>query len=698
MTLNKESLERLWQHIIARLGQKVDKEEGKGLSSCDFTAEEKEKLKGLETNARADWNETDPTSASYIVNTPTEVGTSVIVKWDGVITEDTPVIEQYNTFYKVSNYNNTDPSKISGITAYIPGQGEIFLPLNEGSLDFTEQDGISTLICDYFIIASAPIEPYVPEAGTYLMYMSEQRGYIKALNGKINVVKEENISKKIARLTDLPCGEMPGGIYWDGDITNKESVQIEEGINLYKISEETPDKESLVGKKLGFTSPDGYQELSIVPGYIISFNEDLFKVLESFVVVASKETTLEGVGTLSPGVYFVKYGTGDESTYVSYLETDNFIKMLDEKYIPDTIARKKDIPTPVQSDWNVSDENDLAYIKNKPFDYGSGYFKYEYNGNLEDYEYVEENDAIFIKVGEALSEDTIKTLSAKNPIQMEVTILTDDNETGTLPVIFYQFGTLAVYVGTYLFMPSPFIFNVIEETSLGEIMDSDEFQKTLPKGLYFCSEDVRSFTNKDIKKINQMFLPDSGDWEEDNTDNYSYIKNRTHYEKYKTYTFDGNYESYEHIEIQEGVFYVKISEDVLTLKDFNGLRATIIEAGIEVNDYVSSEDVSVDEENGVIFASSSIIIAPTEATLQNFVLTPGIWVIYQKAENLSVYISKIKFITGIEQLDEKFIPDTIARISDLDSVQVEAITNDQIDALFEDGFFPPLPNANGVNF
>ena len=250
MTLNKESLERLWQHIIARLGQKVDKEEGKGLSSCDFTAEEKEKLKGLETNARADWNETDPTSASYIVNTPTEVGTSVIVKWDGVITEDTPTIEGYHSIlYKASNYNNTDPSKISGITAYIPGQGEIFLPLDEESLDVTEENGVSVLINDYFAIISAPIEPYIPEAGTYLMYMSEQSGYIKALNGKINVVKEEKISKKIARLTDLPCGEMPGGIYWDGDITNKESVQIEEGMILYKISEETPDKESLVGKK-----------------------------------------------------------------------------------------------------------------------------------------------------------------------------------------------------------------------------------------------------------------------------------------------------------------------------------------------------------------------------------------------------------------------------------------------------------------
>ena len=219
MTLNKESLERLWQHIIARLGQKVDKEEGKGLSSCDFTAEEKEKLKGLETNARADWNETDPTSASYIINTPTEVENSVIVEWDGVITEDTPTIG--GTLYKASNYNDTNPSKISGVTAYIPGQGEIFLSLDEESLDVTEENGISTLICEYFIIASAPIEPYVPEAGTYLMYMPEQNVYVKALNGKINVVKEENISKKIARIEDLHTVAKTGS--WN-DLEDKPTI------------------------------------------------------------------------------------------------------------------------------------------------------------------------------------------------------------------------------------------------------------------------------------------------------------------------------------------------------------------------------------------------------------------------------------------------------------------------------------------
>ena len=42
---------------------------------------------------------------------------------------------------------------------------------------------------------------------------------------------------------------------------------------------------------------------------------------------------------------------------------DDDIKTLDEKYIPDTIARVSDIP---QADWNQTDETQNDYIKNKP--------------------------------------------------------------------------------------------------------------------------------------------------------------------------------------------------------------------------------------------------------------------------------------------------------------------------------------------
>lgn len=42
--LDNEGLERLWDNIIRKLAKKVDKVEGKSLSTNDYTTEEKNKL------------------------------------------------------------------------------------------------------------------------------------------------------------------------------------------------------------------------------------------------------------------------------------------------------------------------------------------------------------------------------------------------------------------------------------------------------------------------------------------------------------------------------------------------------------------------------------------------------------------------------------------------------------------------------
>lgn len=49
--LNEQGLERLWTHIIAKLGAKVDKVSGKDLSTNDYTDEEKNKLAGIAEGA-----------------------------------------------------------------------------------------------------------------------------------------------------------------------------------------------------------------------------------------------------------------------------------------------------------------------------------------------------------------------------------------------------------------------------------------------------------------------------------------------------------------------------------------------------------------------------------------------------------------------------------------------------------------------
>lgn len=49
--LNNTGLEHLWAKIVSRLGTKVDKVDGKGLSTNDYTTAEKNKLAGIATGA-----------------------------------------------------------------------------------------------------------------------------------------------------------------------------------------------------------------------------------------------------------------------------------------------------------------------------------------------------------------------------------------------------------------------------------------------------------------------------------------------------------------------------------------------------------------------------------------------------------------------------------------------------------------------
>ncbi len=57
--LDKAGLARLWQHIVAKLGGKVDKVEGKGLSTNDFTNEDKTKLNSSASIQLVSWEDSD---------------------------------------------------------------------------------------------------------------------------------------------------------------------------------------------------------------------------------------------------------------------------------------------------------------------------------------------------------------------------------------------------------------------------------------------------------------------------------------------------------------------------------------------------------------------------------------------------------------------------------------------------------------
>lgn len=75
--------------INNELDQKVDKVSGKGLSTNDYTTEEKNKLAGIatgaEVNIQSDWSQTNNGADDYIKNKPTNV--SAFVNDAGYLTQ-----------------------------------------------------------------------------------------------------------------------------------------------------------------------------------------------------------------------------------------------------------------------------------------------------------------------------------------------------------------------------------------------------------------------------------------------------------------------------------------------------------------------------------------------------------------------------------------------------------------------------------
>ena len=69
------AITELWAKIKDKLNLKVDKVNGKGLSTNDYTTTEKNKLAGIasgaEVNVQSDWNQSTSTADDFIKNKPT---------------------------------------------------------------------------------------------------------------------------------------------------------------------------------------------------------------------------------------------------------------------------------------------------------------------------------------------------------------------------------------------------------------------------------------------------------------------------------------------------------------------------------------------------------------------------------------------------------------------------------------------------
>ena len=111
------------------LSGKVDKVTGKGLSSNDFTTEEKNKLAGIEAgaevNVQANWNESDQTSDAFIQNKPSIPSkTSELTNDSGFVTNtamqsalDQKVDKVAGKGLSTEDFTSAEKTKLAGIEA-----------------------------------------------------------------------------------------------------------------------------------------------------------------------------------------------------------------------------------------------------------------------------------------------------------------------------------------------------------------------------------------------------------------------------------------------------------------------------------------------------------------------------------------------------------------------------------------------------
>lgn len=97
-------LRELITEVQRGLGNKVDKVNGKGLSSNDFTNELRTKLVNITGNVQANWNTSEQTDPSYIANKP---DLSNYVQKDG------------SKVLSDNNFSDSDKQKLDGLSTQI---------------------------------------------------------------------------------------------------------------------------------------------------------------------------------------------------------------------------------------------------------------------------------------------------------------------------------------------------------------------------------------------------------------------------------------------------------------------------------------------------------------------------------------------------------------------------------------------------
>ena len=702
--LDNEGLQRLWGHITNKLLNKVDKVEGKSLSTNDYTTEEKEKLASAVTEASFN-EELNKRPIAYAPGPEEKVNIDFGFEIDetGYVTR-----ESFNKFLEGREYDIEGNDACASYSIYIPelnlydlssistlpwiaGKGEVYeqqVTFNSGLLDGGAIYNFLGLpeYSQYFVGPHFWRLEGMGQKITGLLlhvWFPENEGVLGDGFGDMDIKKEIPSGHILIqgpagfKTTVIVPGKKIDPSLIDTEwmaVSNKKDLDIiisEENADEFelfggimaKISDVAPSKEQMIGANITI---DFVDKIVITEDDIISLYPEVFVVGEILLVVL-EDITWDST-TISKGMYLkssvsnILEHIGASSIAFHIPNADSIPNILPNKFLPDTVVQAWE-PIEILKNINCNLEfGENGYVIEESFD-----------RFLKDKEYYKNYDCgmwYTIKLSnecipkEELSKVTSfnKYIGSNNFIAENIdAIFIDDRQISE-----YFYG-VAVTLGNitgpegYLIalinQPSVIIVtpaaNQFTEWSPGTYLrlfvtrrEDDGYENTeIPEG-YCQIQGPIDFSFPHIINPGKKIDPELIDGE---------IPYRKVVIDELKIEFDGDIDKYEDVLLNENMYMVKLSNIIPTVSEFEAGSAKI---------YNILEDTIIDYSfNGNIIQeiefygtnNECIICVIEPIQLGEVELSPGLWTIGDSGMMLQeLYIPSVKQ-TIVKKLDGNMV-------------------------------------------
>ena len=183
---------------------------------------------------------------------------------------------------------------------------------------------------------------------------------IAAIPAQVQADYEQNDAAAADYIKNRPFYEssvvIPSKTYmFDGILEGKEYTELGNGIYLIKISADTPSKEQLINSTITVCANDKEQSIVMPEKYVFEnpFGEGTLAVGEFIFIISKAGASIPNSGI---GTHFIFPPEGYVSKLITSEVVTSELKQLDEKYIPDSIARIKNL--------NVATKDNILSIFN----------------------------------------------------------------------------------------------------------------------------------------------------------------------------------------------------------------------------------------------------------------------------------------------------------------------------------------------